>query len=318
MSGAVHAFMQALSAAFPFDASLDALTAALYGGRDLLGPLLHLTGLAAAYAVLSRLALRRLAEVAVGGLSRSQAAKRSEVDSIHGFSRHTASTAAQDRGPAGPGARDRSVGPPPGLPAVRDPRHRSPRAGGVDAGHRAADDLASGRGGQRGRLAWHPRGAALRRAGRQGRVGVGRLRRRGCRAAGRAGPQAGAARAGRDHRRVPVRVHVPRPLRGGARGRRGGQRPHARAARQDRGVARRERRRCGRALRHDGRPSRRDPVTARLGGTQRRCPSSPTAPSSRRRSTARSARPPTRPRRSATGAATRWIRPTPARPCARP
>ena len=36
-----------------------------------------------------------------------------------------------------------------------------------------------------------------------------------------------------DHRRLPVRVHVPRPLRRRARGRRGRQRRHARAARQD-------------------------------------------------------------------------------------
>ena len=47
------------------------------------------------------------------------------------------------------------------------------------------------------------------------------------------------------------------------------------------------------------------------------CRSSPTAPSSRRPSTGRSARRPTRRRRSATGAATRWTPPTRARRCAR-
>src|SRR4051812_33890577 len=45
--------------------------------------------------------------------------------------------------------------------------------------------------------------------------------------------------------------------------------------------------------------------------------SSPTPPSSPRRSTGRSGRPPSRPPRSATGARTRWIRPTRTRPCAR-
>ena len=46
--------------------------------------------------------------------------------------------------------------------------------------------------------------------------------------------------------------------------------------------------------------------------------SSPTRPSTPRPSTGRSARPPTRRPSSATAAATRWIRPTPRRRCARP
>jgi porphobilinogen synthase len=52
-------------------------------------------------------------------------------------------------------------------------------------------------------------------------------------------------------------------------------------------------------------------------GFPARFPSLPTPPSSLRSFTARSARPPIPRRSSATGAATRWIRPTAARPCAR-
>ena len=60
-----------------------------------------------------------------------------------------------------------------------------------------------------------------------------------------------------------------------------------------------------------------DPGAARRRGSQPTCRSSPTARSSRRPSTGRSARRPTRRPRSATGAATRWTRPTRARRCAR-
>ena len=67
--------------------------------------------------------------------------------------------------------------------------------------------------------------------------------------------------------------------------------------------------------RHDGRPRRRDPRRARRAGTARRR-SWPTRRSTPRRSTGRSARRPTRRRRSATGAATRWIPRTSARRCA--
>ena len=70
--------------------------------------------------------------------------------------------------------------------------------------------------------------------------------------------------------------------------------------------AARGRRRRG-AQRHDGRPRGRAPRAARRRGLTRTCRSSPTRRSSPRPSTARSARRPTRRRRSATGAATRWI-----------
>ena len=112
------------------------------------------------------------------------------------------------------------------------------------------------------------------------------------------------------HRRVPLRVHEPRPLRRPAR-RRGRERRDARAARPHGRQPRRGRRRRRRAERHDGRPGRRDPR-----GAARRRRSSPTPPSTPPRSTAPSARSPSRRRRSATVAATRWIRRTSARRCA--
>lgn len=63
-SGAVGATLydviRIVSAAFPFKPALDALDAALSGG-DLLVPLLHLTALAAVFAAIARLALRRFA-----------------------------------------------------------------------------------------------------------------------------------------------------------------------------------------------------------------------------------------------------------------
>ena len=83
------------------------------------------------------------------------------------------------------------------------------------------------------------------------------------------------------------------------------------------GVPRAGGRRRRRALGHDGRPGGRDPRGARRGRVRRDCRSCPTPPSTPRPSTARSARRPTRRRSSATGAATRWTRPTCARRCAR-
>ena len=69
--------------------------------------------------------------------------------------------------------------------------------------------------------------------------------------------------------------------------------------------------------RHDGRADRDDPLPARRGGPLRHGRSSPTPPSTPPPSTARSARPPSRRPSSATAAATRWIRPTRSRRCAR-
>ena len=82
------------------------------------------------------------------------------------------------------------------------------------------------------------------------------------------------------------------------------------AAGRDRGVARRGRGRRRRPVGHDGRPGRRDPRRRSTRRASRRRRSCPTPPSPPRRSTARSARPPTRRPRSATAAATRWTRPT--------
>ena len=152
--------------------------------------------------------------------------------------------------------------------------------------------------------------APLRRPRGEGRRGVGRLDRGRDRAAGAAGPARRAPRARADHRRLPLRVHVARPLRRHPR-RRGRERRDARAAGAHRGQPRRGRRGRRRAERHDGRPRRRDPR-----GRCRRRRSSPTPPSTPPRSTGPSATSPSRRRRSATGAATRWIRPTCARRCA--
>jgi len=58
---ALYDTIRAISAAFPFKPTLDALDAALNDAGGLGGPLLHLAGLAAAFGLLSRLALRRFA-----------------------------------------------------------------------------------------------------------------------------------------------------------------------------------------------------------------------------------------------------------------
>jgi ABC-type multidrug transport system permease subunit len=58
---ALYDVIRAVSAAFPFKPTLDALDAALNDAGDLGGPLLHLAGLMLAFGALSRLALRRFA-----------------------------------------------------------------------------------------------------------------------------------------------------------------------------------------------------------------------------------------------------------------
>jgi hypothetical protein len=58
---ALYDTIRAISAAFPFKPTLDALDAALNDAGGLAGPLLHLAGLALAFGLLSRLALRRFA-----------------------------------------------------------------------------------------------------------------------------------------------------------------------------------------------------------------------------------------------------------------
>jgi hypothetical protein len=58
---ALYDLIRAVSAAFPFKPSLDALDAALNDSGDLLPPLLHLVALFVAFGALSRVALRRFA-----------------------------------------------------------------------------------------------------------------------------------------------------------------------------------------------------------------------------------------------------------------
>jgi ABC-type multidrug transport system permease subunit len=58
---ALYDVIRAISAAFPFKPTLDALDAALNDAGGLAGPLLHLAGLTAAFGVLSRVALSRFA-----------------------------------------------------------------------------------------------------------------------------------------------------------------------------------------------------------------------------------------------------------------
>jgi ABC-2 type transport system permease protein len=64
-SGAVgsglYDVLRVISALFPFKPTLDALNAAVNDSGDLLGPLLHLLALTAAFLGLARLALRRFA-----------------------------------------------------------------------------------------------------------------------------------------------------------------------------------------------------------------------------------------------------------------
>jgi hypothetical protein len=58
---ALYDVIRAISAAFPFKPTLDALDAALNDAGGLAGPLLHLAGLMLAFGALSRIALRRFA-----------------------------------------------------------------------------------------------------------------------------------------------------------------------------------------------------------------------------------------------------------------
>jgi hypothetical protein len=60
VGSALYEAARVISAAFPFKAALDAMSSALYGAGGLGVPLLHLAGLAAAYALIARVALRRL------------------------------------------------------------------------------------------------------------------------------------------------------------------------------------------------------------------------------------------------------------------
>ena len=203
---ALYDVIRAISAAFPFKPTLDALDAALNDAGGLAGPLLHLARADAG--------VRRAARL--GACAGSPEVARLDL-SGDGLPRHAPAPPAQDRRAARHGARDRAHPLAPRLPDVRAARRPPAHADRGDARHRPAVDLARRRGGGRGARARHPGGAPVRRARREGRAGLGRLRRRGRRPARRARDQGGASRARRDHRRLPVRVHLARPLRRRAR-----------------------------------------------------------------------------------------------------
>ena len=61
VSAPLYDLTRVISALFPFKPTVSAMNASLYGNGSLLGPLAHLVGLAAAYAVAARLSLRRFA-----------------------------------------------------------------------------------------------------------------------------------------------------------------------------------------------------------------------------------------------------------------
>jgi ABC-2 type transport system permease protein len=61
LSAVLYDVTRVISAAFPFDPTLDAATAALYGDDSVWGPLAHLAALTVAYGVAARLAIGRLA-----------------------------------------------------------------------------------------------------------------------------------------------------------------------------------------------------------------------------------------------------------------
>ena len=222
---------------------------------------------------------------------------------------------------ARPGARDAPGGRGLRLPDVRGPRHRPPRADRGDArsDHLSIAHAVEEAGEARG--ARHPRGAAVRAAGVQGRGGLGRL-----------------GRGGRSSSRPCARSRTPTPTCWSSAMSACASTPatataasctsarrHGRRQRRDAGAPRRARRssqaRAGADIvapeRHDGRPRRRDPRRARrrrlhrhadhvLRGEVRLGLLRPVPRA-----------PPTARPRSATGAATRWTRPTAARPCAR-
>ncbi len=142
--------------------------------------------------------------------------------------------------------------------------------------------------------------------GREGRGGLGRLGRRGDRAARDPRDQGGPPRAARDHRPVPVRVHQPRPLRR--------RRPDG-AVDNDATLELLARTAVSQARAGADVIAPSDMMDGRVGFIRTALdedgltdtPILAYSRSSPRRSTARSARRPTRRRRSATAAPTRWI-----------
>jgi ABC-2 type transport system permease protein len=61
VSAALYDVIQAISALFPFDPTLDAMDAALNDAGEIVGPLIHLAVLTLAFGALARIALRRFA-----------------------------------------------------------------------------------------------------------------------------------------------------------------------------------------------------------------------------------------------------------------
>jgi ABC-type transport system involved in cytochrome c biogenesis permease component len=59
VSSAVYDVIRVVSAVFPFDPTVDAMTSALYGEGDMLAPVLHLMALTIAFGVAARVAIRR-------------------------------------------------------------------------------------------------------------------------------------------------------------------------------------------------------------------------------------------------------------------
>jgi ABC-2 type transport system permease protein len=59
VSAGLYDFIRLVSALFPFKPTLELMSSALYDEGELVGPLLHLTALAAAFGLAGRLALRR-------------------------------------------------------------------------------------------------------------------------------------------------------------------------------------------------------------------------------------------------------------------
>ena len=139
----------------------------------------------------------------------------------------------------------------------------------------------------------HPGGAAVRHPPHKDSAASSAYDAEGVVQTRRARHQGRVARPRRDHRRLPVRVHGPRPLRRGA-GRRDRQRPHPRTARQDGGQHAEAGADIVAPSRHDGRPRGRHPQRARRRGLHRHRRSCRTRPSSPRPSTAPSATPPNR------------------------
>src|SRR6185312_10378192 len=152
--------------------------------------------------------------------------------------------------------------------AVRALRRAASAAGGIDARRGADINRRDAARRARGARCRRRRRAAVRHPRSQGRRRFRGVERQGPGAAGGARAQTRAPRARRHHRRLPLRVHRPRPLRHSAR-RHGRQRRHARASGKGSGIARGRGRRHRGAERHDGRPRCGHTFGARRTGTAR-------------------------------------------------